>query len=843
MKTKITHLLFGRIILFLAIIFMLNQEAIYAQCTPNIGFEQNNFAGWQCFTGTCCPISASVLGQVAGRHDITNSTMANDYYNMLPVVCPYLGYGAHSLKLGNDQTGAEAERVRTNFVVTSANASLIYRYAAVMENPSHTITDQPRLEFSVYDNGPANNMYATPVLVQCPSLIFQTPSSSTSLPPGWYVSPNLSTSGAAPVYCSNWIPVSVNMGSLVGHSVTVEFATGDCALGGHFGYAYIDLNCGAFSIVNGYCPGSTQAVLYGPPGFANYIWDTAGTGLPYIQQGPIDSIVLISPDSNVIYSVVLVPPNGAGCQDTLYDTIHVQPRPSAYFHYNAIACAGGLVTFYDSSVTHILGSNIVSWNWDFGDPNSGVVNNHSTNQNPQHAFSAPGTYNVSLIVTSDISCVSDTTVQSITVVPPPPVNPDAGPNVTLCKYDTTNLQATANAAFGPYTYSWSPANLLSNDSIPNPVAHNLVTTTFIVTVTDPTGCALFDSVKVIIAGAHPVFNITGDDTICPGASDQLGINNTSPDPIPASATYLWAPVTALSSALIANPIATPVNTITYAVTINDNGCSASRFFTINIDNRNTLAAPSDTTYCLGNSAHLYAMTSGPAPSGGFAYNWTPATNLSNPSAQNTLANPTTTTTYTVTTTTYGGCVLSDNVVVNVGQPYQLELADSIQPCFNKPMAVVLNNLKPDVNHFFWSIDISSGEVNCADCPTAIVNVNQGVWLYVLTSNTLGCIVGDSIWVSPIDCPDIIVPSAFSPNGDGKNDFFFILDRHFLALNYFEIYNRWGEKVYSTVDLNAKGWDGTYRGQLQDIGAYIYKIQAVDRAGEVKNKTGNITLIR
>jgi gliding motility-associated-like protein len=843
MKTKTIHLFqFRRLVSLLMMLFVIGSKSGFSQCTPNIGFELNNLNGWQCFTGTCCPISASVLGQVAGRHDVTSGT-ATDIYNFSPVVCPYIGYGLHSLKLGNDGVGAEAERVRTNFVVTSGNASLIYRYAAIMENPSHAITDQPRLEFNVFDNGPSANPYTNPVLVQCPSLTFQTPSSAASLPPGWFVSPTLSPRGS-PVFCSNWIPVSVNMGALVGHSVTIEFSTGDCALGGHFGYAYVDLNCGSFSIVNGYCPGSTQAVLYGPPGFANYIWDTAGTGLPIIQQGPIDSIVLTNPDSTVIYSLVLVPPNGAaGCMDTLMDTIHVQPRPSALFNFLTTACAGGFIHFYDSSLTHIPGSNIVSWSWNFGDIGSGSVNNQSTMQNPIHVFSTPGTYSVSLIVTSDISCVSDTTSQLITIVPPPPVNPDAGQPVAFCKYDSTTLQATANAAFGPYTYSWNHASTLSNASIPNPVAHPLVSTYYTVTILDPTGCSLFDSVLVTILGVHPTFNISGDDTICPGTTDQLGVVNTGLDPIPSTANYLWAPITGLSSAQIANPVASPISTITYALTINDNSCSSSRFFTVNIDNRNTLAAAIDTTYCLGNSANLYASATGPAPSGGFNYTWTPATNVANPNANPTLANPIVTTTYTVSTITYGGCILKDDMILNVGQPYTLDLLDSLTPCFNRPISIQISNLRNDIIHFYWTMDGNNGSISCTDCASATVANNAPSWVYVNTSNTLGCIVNDSIWISPIICPEIIVPSAFSPNGDGKNDYFFMLDRHFVTLTYFEVYNRWGEKVYSTTDINAKGWDGTHRGQLQDVGSYIYKIQAVDKAGEIKSKSGNVTIIR
>jgi gliding motility-associated-like protein len=132
---------------------------------------------------------------------------------------------------------------------------------------------------------------------------------------------------------------------------------------------------------------------------------------------------------------------------------------------------------------------------------------------------------------------------------------------------------------------------------------------------------------------------------------------------------------------------------------------------------------------------------------------------------------------------------------------------------------------------------------CVSCSTAVVAVQQPVLLHVTTANAIGCRATDSIWVMTVDCPELVLPSAFSPNNDGKNDNFFLLSRNFSKLDFFEVYNRWGELVYTTTDLNAKGWDGTYKGQVAEIGVYVYKTQVVDRGGQVKSKTGNVTLIK
>jgi gliding motility-associated-like protein len=95
----------------------------------------------------------------------------------------------------------------------------------------------------------------------------------------------------------------------------------------------------------------------------------------------------------------------------------------------------------------------------------------------------------------------------------------------------------------------------------------------------------------------------------------------------------------------------------------------------------------------------------------------------------------------------------------------------------------------------------------------------------------------------MDCPEIIVPSAFSPNGDKKNDYFFILDKKFTKLNYFQVFNRWGEMVYSTDDINALGWDGSLNGKEQAEGVFTYKIMATDSNGNIKILNGNVTLVK
>jgi len=89
---------------------------------------------------------------------------------------------------------------------------------------------------------------------------------------------------------------------------------------------------------------------------------------------------------------------------------------------------------------------------------------------------------------------------------------------------------------------------------------------------------------------------------------------------------------------------------------------------------------------------------------------------------------------------------------------------------------------------------------------------------------------------------IFVPSAFTPNGDGKNDIFKVGSISFQKLEEFRIFNRWGQEVFYTTDPK-KGWDGTFNGQSQEMGVYNYIIRLAYPDGKVDTYKGSVTLIR
>ena len=97
-------------------------------------------------------------------------------------------------------------------------------------------------------------------------------------------------------------------------------------------------------------------------------------------------------------------------------------------------------------------------------------------------------------------------------------------------------------------------------------------------------------------------------------------------------------------------------------------------------------------------------------------------------------------------------------------------------------------------------------------------------------------------IDVIDEYSLDVPKAFTPNGDGNNDVVYVKGWGIEELLTFKIFNRWGELVFESHDVND-GWDGTYKGKPQNPDTYVFLVTGRYYSGDVKSLKGYITLLR
>ncbi|MEY2639093.1 MAG: hypothetical protein RIR90_575, partial [Bacteroidota bacterium] len=161
---------------------------------------------------------------------------------------------------------------------------------------------------------------------------------------------------------------------------------------------------------------------------------------------------------------------------------------------------------------------------------------------------------------------------------------------------------------------------------------------------------------------------------------------------------------------------------------------------------------------------------------------------------------------------------------------------------NQPLRLFAVSSTPDFQ-FNWTPNIGLNDPNIAN-PVATISLGTDSVLYrVRVTGPGGCYGEDFIKVRVFQTdPELWIPSAFTPNKDGKNDVFKPIPVGISSIVQFSIFNRWGQLVFTTRELN-KGWDGIYDGIAQPAGTYVYQAEAIDYNGKRVQKKGSFILIR
>lgn len=516
-----------------------------------------------------------------------------------------------------------------------------------------------------------------------------------------------------------------------------------------------------------------------------------------------------------VYTIKLVVNRGDPCADSATSQLRVFPGFFPAFTDNSPTCKGVPVQFNDGTTATYGAAN--NWKWDFGV--ASVLNDTSRLKNPTFTFAAAGTYNVSLIVGSDRGCL-DTLTRTIEILDKAPYT--LTNDTLICTIDTLRLDfATAN----PGNITWSPNYMISSTSSFTPLVSPDVSTTYYVSYADNFGCTAFDSVRVNVVDRVSLAGIA-DTTICRTDPVTLSINSDG-------LQYTWTPAATLDDPSAQDPVATPTAPVTtYHVIARIGKCFSEEDIIVRTVPYPDANAGPDSTICFGNSIQLNA-------SGGSIYSWTPRIFLNNSNIANPVSqSPQRDIEYIVTVRDVLGCPKP------VNDTMYLTVAKIVADAGPADTNVVLG--QPLLLNATGSTNYEWTPITWLNNPTIFNPVSlpqESIQYVVKVSNAQGCFDTDTINVKlfKID-PDLLVPTAFSPDGDGVNDIFRPIVIGMKSLDAFRVYNRWGQLVYSTTQVN-NGWDGNFKGQPQSAGTFVWLAEGVTYLGRKIEKKGSVILIR
>ncbi len=544
------------------------------------------------------------------------------------------------------------------------------------------------------------------------------------------------------------------------------------------------------------------------PLITSYFWDFGLNGAPN-DTTSLARPTFTFPDTGV-YRVMLITNRGQECSDTAYTVAKVFPGFFPEFTVDP-GCKAVPLQFHDATNTRY--GVVDKWRWSFGNPQ--INPDTSTQQNPQYIYPAIGTYNVQLVVSNSKGCI-DTIDKPVNVLDKPPLG--VSNDTLICSIDTLQLSAVGNGSM-----SWAPNYNINDVTAANPIVSPDVPTKYYVTLSSAPGCFNTDSVFVDVK-RFVTLNAGADTTIC--LTDTVRLN-----PATDALNFHWTPATTLDNPDVKNPVARPTATTIYTLVANIGKCQATDGVVVRTVPYPTVIVNDDTVICYGDRAQLFA-------SGGVSYRWLPATGLNRNNIPSPVASPEVSTSYIIAVTDNLGCPKPafDSVHIRVVPPV---------PAFaGNDTAVVIGQLlqlnATGAESYVWSppTGLSNSTIS-----NPVANLNEDITYTVRISTEEGCFAYDSIRVRVFKTnPDIFVPTAFTPNHDGLNDQLIPIPVGISEIDYFRVYNRWGQLVFSAEDI-GKGWDGRISGKEQGSDSFVWYVKGTDFTGKIVFKKGSTTLIR
>lgn len=279
-------------------------------------------------------------------------------------------------------------------------------------------------------------------------------------------------------------------------------------------------------------------------------------------------------------------------------------------------------------------------------------------------------------------------------------------------------------------------------------------------------------------------------------------------------------------------------TITIGLVVEDvQGCLDTTETTIKIYALPQIVISNDTTICEGDAIAIYAADGDVVDSD---YLWSPNESISAVNVQTPTVNPVENITYYVDVINAKGCSATDSVLVEVQQEFEIVLTPALDTIIIGDS--VFSLLVSDTENLTYLWD-PQDYLSCYNCPMPYFFPEESTRYNLTVQDSSQCFTHNYyIDIVVLEQYTLDVPGAFTPLGSEGNQIVYANGYGIRKLLQFRIYNRWGEEVFFTDDIH-KGWDGYYKGQLQNIDNYSYYVEAEMFNGTIQSKKGNIMLVR
>lgn len=518
------------------------------------------------------------------------------------------------------------------------------------------------------------------------------------------------------------------------------------------------------------------------------------------------------------YEVTLEATIDGICTAVISKNITIEESPQAVFSAAVSSACAGLAIAFENNSIGIFTETI----WDFGD---GLF---SFENAPSHIFEMPGMYQVQLVVNNNEQCPDTTTVDII-------VHDSLVATTTtqhiLCNGATTgSIDLNITSGNAPFSFSWSHG-VATEDT------DNLGAGIYEITATDNNACTWIDTIEIIEPSA---IELTVDENVvtCFGGSDGSLSIDVSGGVEPYQILWEGGETTSTLSNLMAD---------NYNISITDaNNCQVLQTITLGENPPIEYLDSIQHISCFGVNDGVLAF---PVINGGF------------PPFEVTLMSDTFEAggvsvtrfdallpdVYTVQIEDANNCIELFETEILEPAPVSVDIKeDSV--FLDLGQSVELTTLFNANNPTFsWS---PPKYLDCTDCPNPTAQPEISEIYTVTMTDENGCIDEDEVAVFINVNRNLFVPNVFTPNGDLRNDVFLIrseFEESIENIQSFQIYNRWGEKVFEAIDFlpndRQYGWDGLYLNKKAEPGVYAYAIEVTYTDGETKVWSGEVLLMR